>query len=70
VKNKHITPKTSVCPVCGADNSWPMDMDSWYCLNCDHEYPTTAFKCRHPDCWEYVFLDEYCEAHKSHSKNE
>jgi hypothetical protein len=39
------------CPHCGASGSVPADMDSWWCPSCKRQYPTFAFKCHHPDCW-------------------
>lgn len=53
------------CPFCGATGSVPSDYDSWFCQICGRDYPTRAFKCRHPGCWEFVFLDEFCDKHKS-----
>ena len=52
------------CPFCGNSDSHPGDMDSWWCPHCEREYPTRAFKCANPDCWESVFLQDYCEKHK------
>jgi hypothetical protein len=49
------------CPHCGAKESHPVE-DGWWCPNCKREYPTAAYKCPHPDCWEYAIL---CERHKS-----
>ena len=31
---------------------------------CGREYPTRAYKCAEPDCWEYVFMEEFCDTHK------
>lgn len=54
----------TTCPFCGRCDSQPFDGDSWWCPNCNREYPTRAHKCRYPGCWEYVFLEEYCKHHK------
>ena len=52
------------CPFCGVGESNPADYDSWWCPNCRREYPTRAFKCAHPDCWEFAIpFDEFCERH-------
>jgi hypothetical protein len=52
------------CPFCRTPGSYPADSDSWYCENCRREYPTFAYKCAHPDCWEFVFGRDYCDIHK------
>ena len=52
------------CPFCGAAESAPFDNDSWMCLKCGWEYPTFAYKCAHPGCWEFVFSDCFCDKHK------
>ena len=57
-----------ICPYCGTSGSYPSDMDSWWCLHCKREYPTRAFKCRHPDCWEFVFGKDYCTRHETEKK--
>lgn len=62
--SKERTPGRGTCPFCETRGSVPANMDSWWCPNCKREYPTGAFKCRHADCWEFVFLDDYCERHK------
>ena len=51
----HIT----TCPFCGAHNAQPVE-DGWWCSDCQREYPTRAFKCPHPDCWEYAIV---CNIH-------
>lgn len=48
------------CPHCGAKECHPVE-DGWWCPSCEREHPTAAFKCPHPDCWEYAIL---CERHK------
>jgi len=57
-------PGGATCPFCGALGCTPSDMDAWWCPNCKREHPTIAFKCQQPDCWEYVFLEPFCERHK------
>lgn len=44
----HIT----ACPFCGNSDCLPLE-DGWSCQDCGREYPTGAFRCPHPDCWEY-----------------
>jgi hypothetical protein len=51
------------CPFCGASGSFPTDWDSWSCRSCGREYPTQAFKCRQPGCWDFVFMEDFCESH-------
>jgi hypothetical protein len=53
------------CPFCGAGKSEAGYDDEWWCISCNRKYPTYAAKCNHPDCWEFVFLQDYCERHKS-----
>ena len=53
------------CPFCGAQNSQPVE-DGWWCCSCDREYPTRAYKCPHPDCWEYEIV---CKKHASLPRN-
>ena len=62
------------CPFCGAgpphdplsrSPSPDVDDDSWWCPNCRRFYPTRAYKCAHPDCWEFIGLwDDFCERHR------
>ena len=51
-----------MCPWCGSDEREPYE-DEWWCFGCSRTYPTRAHKCAVPTCWEYVFLDRYCERH-------
>ena len=55
----HIT----TCPYCGAHDSHPIE-DGWWCSSCEREYPTRAFKCPHPGCWEYEIV---CKIHNKNS---
>ena len=50
------------CPYCGVDGSVPADSDSWWCPSCRREYPAFAWKCGHPDCWEFAW--DYCARHQ------
>ena len=47
------------CPFCDATESHPIE-DGWWCSSCSREYPTIAFKCPQPGCWEYAAL---CKEH-------
>lgn len=54
----------STCPHCGAVGAQPSEMDSWWCPSCSKEFPTRAFKCRRDECWEFVFIGQFCERHR------
>jgi hypothetical protein len=53
----HIT----TCPHCGSHDAHPIE-DGWWCSGCQRDYPTRAYKCPHPDCWEYEFS---CKIHNA-----
>ena len=59
-----------MCPYCGSTTSFPSDMDSWWCPGCKSVYPTLAFKCGHPDCWEFASLGDYCEEHQPRAEKD
>jgi len=43
--------------------------DAWSCQDCKREYPTLACKCKHPDCWEWVYFVDYCEHHRNEAES-
>jgi len=63
-----MTAGGGTCPFCGARGSVPGE-DSWSCPSCGRSYPTLAYKCRYPDCWEFVYFKDYCEHHQNEAKN-
>jgi len=56
------------CPFCGSSRTVPIE-DAWSCQDCKREYPTLACKCKHPDCWEWVYFVDYCEHHKNEAES-
>ena len=50
------------CPYCGSKHRFGVDMDSWVCCDCGKSWPTGAFACHHPGCFEWTW-DKYCEEH-------
>ncbi len=56
------------CPFCEADDQQPIE-DGWHCSSCGKEYPTLAFKCASPGCWQFQSLcTEHSEAPSPSSK--
>lgn len=51
----------ATCPYCGSKEPQPVE-DGWWCDSCQREYPTRAYKCPHPDCWEYPIV---CDRHRN-----
>ena len=55
------------CPFCGSNEFTPIE-DAWSCRKCGREWPTLAYKCKHPDCWEWVYFKDYCRQHAGDHK--
>lgn len=49
---------------CAGSGSWRHPSRRNWNEHAPPKYPTFAYKCRRSDCWEFVFLDDYCDRHK------
>lgn len=53
------------CPLCGRGNVAAADSDSWWCGNCQKTFPTLAYTCAHPGCFEFEADGRFCEIHSA-----
>lgn len=51
-----------LCPWCGAATGLLPVEDGWRCTSCGDEYPTRAYMCAEPTCWEFA-IQRYCDRH-------
>jgi len=51
-----------LCPFCGAAGGAEPVEDGWKCLTCREEWPTHAYMCAEPACWDFT-MGRYCNRH-------
>lgn len=52
----------ALCPFCGAEGGAEPVEDGWMCLTCHEQWPTHAYMCAEPACWDFT-MGRYCNRH-------